>query len=309
LGYLVNKFNGCYYVNGQGGPTALNKIIPHPFPGAGRRDIITYASIDFEHWTQAATLSFKRDPIPPRLPRDFEMHRGEQAHEGAFLWNRGNVFVGFYGQYHNETNDRRFATMDIGLVVSSDVIHLREPVPDFKLVRWAEEMETDEQPWVKLMPGAGAENIGERTMHWYSVWAEPPRGEIRVATWQRDRLGYFSPIPRQIFTGPGIMDVDVDPHFISCLFRLDRPGVGVDINADGLSQYSFLKVEILDQQFRPVPGYSAEECIPLTESSLRRPVRWGKKNTLEKFDHPIRIRLNWGGLRPEDARVYAVYLK
>jgi hypothetical protein len=42
---------------------------------------------------------------------------------------------------------------------------------------------------------------------------------------------------------------------------------------------------------------------------LRRPVRWRKKNSLEKFDHPIRIRLNWGGLRPEDARVYAVYLK
>ena len=51
------------------------------------------------------------------------------------------MFVGFYGQYHNETNDRRFATMDIGLVVSNDVVHMREPVPDFKLVSWHEEAE------------------------------------------------------------------------------------------------------------------------------------------------------------------------
>jgi hypothetical protein len=305
--YPPVKFNGCYYVNGQGGPTVLNKPVPHPVPGVSKRDLITYASYDFENWTRAAALSLRKDPVPPHPPSDFEMHRGEQVHEGAYFWNRGNVLVGFYGLYHNETNDRRFATMDVGLVVSNDVLHHREPIPDFKLVRWAEETETEGQTGVRLMPGAGVENIGERTIHWYCTWDWPPRGGIRVATWQRDRLGYFAPVPRQMVTGPGLLDIDLDPHFISCPITPRRPGGALYVNADGLSQHSFLTVEILDLHFRPVAGYSGDGCVPVLQSGLRQPVAWRGGAALPASG-PIRIRVNWKGLRPEDARVYAVYV-
>ena len=308
LGYLAPKFNGCYYVNGQGGPSVLNKIVPHPIAGAGKRDMITYASYDFEHWTRAAVLSFTRTSVPPRLPADFEMHRGEQVHEGAYLWDRGNVLVGFYGQYHNETNDRRFATMDIGLVVSNDVVHMREPVPDFKLVSWHEEAETTGQLGVRLMPGGGIENIGDRTLHWYSTWEYPPRGEVRVATWQRDRLGYFSAVPRQTFAGPGLTDVAVDPHLVSCPLRASGPAASIYVNADGLSEHSFLKVEVLDTHFRPLPEYAADRCLPVVGSGLRQQVVWRGTKGLEAIGRPFRVRVNWGGLRPEDARLYAIYV-
>jgi len=114
--------------------------------------------------------------LPPRSPGDFEAHRGEQVHKGASLWNRGNVLLGFYGQYHNETNDRRFATCDIGPVVSNDALHFREPIPDFKLIPCAEARETDGTVGFRLMQGQGFENIGERTIHWYCAWKYPPRG-------------------------------------------------------------------------------------------------------------------------------------
>jgi hypothetical protein len=309
LGYLCPKFNGCYYVNGQGGPSVLNKIIPHPIVAAGKRDMITYASYDFEHWTQAAVLSFRRASVPPRPPADFEMHRGEQVHEGAHLWDRGNVFVGLYGQYHNETNDRRFATMDIGLVVSNDVLHMREPIPDFKMVSWHEELETQGQLGVRLMPGGGIENIGERTIHWYSTWEYPPRGEIRVATWQRDRLGYFAAVSRREFTGPGRIDVPVDPHLVTCPLRGSGAETTIEVNADGLSQHSTLAVEVLDEQFRPLPEYRAESCVPLVESGLRQAVRWRGRPRLQALERPFRIRVNWGGVRPEDARLYAIYVR
>ena len=80
------------------------------------------------------------------------------------------------------------------------------------------------------------------------------------------------------------------------------------LNADGLSEHSLLKVEILDEQFRPLPGYSGEDCIPLSESGLRQPIAWRSRSSLEKWDHPIRVNVSWEGSRPEDAYVYTVYL-
>ena len=56
-------------------------------------------------------------------------------------------------------------------------------------------------------------------------------------------------------------------------------------------------------------GFSAVDSIPITESGLRRPAAWRGKESLGRLDQPIRIRVNWGGTRPEDARVYAVYVR
>ena len=54
-----------------------------------------------------------------------------------------------------------------------------------------------------------------------------------------------------------------------------------------------------------IPGRKARWS---KKSGLRQPIRWRGKQNLKKFDHPIRIRVSYVGLRPEDARVYAVYL-
>ena len=35
---------------------------------------------------------------------------------------------------------------------------------------------------------------------------------------------------------------------------------------------------------------------------------WRAKEALEKFDHSIRVKVVWGGVRPEDANLYAVYV-
>lgn len=283
----------CYYMNGQGSP------IPHPVKGACKRTMVTFISYDFEHWPQAATLSFRRENIPPRPPTDFEPHRGEQVHVGATLWNRDNVLIGIYGQYHNESNDRRFSTVDLGLVVSNDALHFKEPIPDFKIVPSYEE---SDGAWPRLLQGQGFENIGDRSIFWYGAWRGTPEGPespsgIRVATWPRDRLGYFAPAPKI-----------EEPHCISCPITLERQGALVYINADELGQYSQLRVEILDQQFRPLPGYSADDSFPITESGFRQPALWRDKETLENFDHPIRVKVIWEGIRTEDAHLYAIYV-
>ena len=284
------KFNGCYYLNGHGGP------IPHPVPGARKRMMVTFASYDFENWTRAGHVSFRRDPLPPRAPQSFSGHEGEQIHQGASLWDRGNVILGFYGQYHNSTNDRRTSTCDLGLVISSDAVHFKEPIPDFKILPAYEE---DDGAEARLTQGQGFENIGDRTVLYYGIWtAQVPDGPtgVRIATWERDRLGYFSPAPEI-----------TEAHCISTPIKVSA-GSRVFVNVDGLSAKSRISVELLDEQFRPIPGYSGADCVPLENSGLRQVVAWKGKESLETMDGVVRVRINWMGDRPGDARLYSVYV-
>lgn len=307
LGHVF-RYNGCFYANGQGGPAPINRPIPPP-PGAPpKRIMITYASYDFERWTHAAAMSFRRDPIPPRPIVDFEPHRGEQVHEGAAVWNRGNVLVGFYGQYHCPSNDRAYYVADLGLVVSHDALHFKEPVPDFKMLHSYEERGGGGE--LLLQRNAFA-NIGDRTVYWYSlgrtgcpVWSGQQPTGVRVATWVRDRLGYLSASQRNL----GVCG-EYEPHCISCPIELSNANARLFANVDGLGQNSQLKVELLDLQFKPVPGYCGDDCLLLSESGLRQPVRWRNGAELRNFEHPVRIRVNWLGLRPEDARLHAVYVE
>ena len=104
------KYNGVYYVNGHGGSprTGPNEIMP--------RRMITFMSYDFEHWAEATALSFERHG--GEIPQPWRGHSGEQVHTGASLWNRGNVIIGFYGQWHGHpSDDRRMVTMDLGMIV------------------------------------------------------------------------------------------------------------------------------------------------------------------------------------------------
>jgi hypothetical protein len=254
-------------------------------------------------------------------------HAGEQVHEGAALWNRGNVLVGVYGQWHGESNDLKFVSIDLGLVVSNDAIHFREPIPDFQLVSGYGSFEPDDEdasiPAAKLDQGQAFVNVGDQTLIWYGPWAG---GTVYVARWGRDRLGYFEVVKNP---KPSVLTTEdthslvwsellkdalktvpslADPHFISSALRVNGAGMRIFVNADGLSEESFLSVELLDEQFKVLPGYSKDESIRITKSGFRQPVAWRGKPSLEQFRHPFRIKVSWGGTRFEDVYVYALYV-
>ena len=63
-----------------------------------------------------------------------------------------------------------------------------------------------------LMQGQGFANIGKETLFWYSVWVVPTAG-IRVARWDRDRLGYLQPF---------VAEKNAAPHF-SPVAKGDKP--------------------------------------------------------------------------------------
>jgi len=293
------KFDGCYYVNGQ-----------QYEPWRTNRMLKTFASYDFENWTVAKNVGFRRFNPPMRHPRrmtgdDREWDLGEQIHMGASLWNRGNVIVGFYGMWHGGQftypGDIRVVTMDIGLVVSNDAIHYREPVFDAPIISAARE---PDGAFPALQQGQGFENVGDKTYAWYGVWDEwawafknnkaSNGGLVRLATWDRDRLGYY--------------EVKADgAHFISRPL-LPKSGDRVFVNADGLSKDGYLTVELLDGQLRPLSGYSGPDSAVLKTSGLREPAMWGDKTSLDGLDMPIRIRADYKGEQAANVRVYAVYV-
>ena len=311
----IFKWGGCYFVNGQNGPSAWTRSVPHPVANASKRTVITFASYDLVNWTQAAAMSFRRDPIPPRPPESFECHSGEQIHEGMVPWNRGNVLLGLYGQWHGPTNDRRDVVVDLGFAISHNGLHFVEPVPDFKMVH-SYEIRTPTGGFAspRLMHNSWA-NIGDRTVIWFSIWRQEAsdwtldnpwsQTGVWVATWVRDRLGWFSPCPRNYGSQAGAYL----PHCISCPIDLEREGRQVFVNADRLGEYSQLRVELLDLQFRPIPGFSGKDHGIVAESGLRQLVRWGERSSLEHFGHPVRLRVHWEGIRIEDGRLFALYLQ
>jgi hypothetical protein len=284
------KFNGCYYVNGQAGGQW----------GVGRK-MQTFASYDFEHWTRANVISFRRGPFEERRPETDNTF--EEVHLGASLINKGNVVLGIYGMWHGVPGgDRSFVTMDLGLVVSNDGMHFREPIPDYRFMPSFEEAEV---PPTKKAPsvaqGQGMANIGDKTLYWYESWGD---GLVRVATWERDRLGFFNAYDENATASA---DAPV-AEMISCPMKLGSAGGAVFVNASGLSDKAELTVEIQDREFKPIPGYTAKECAPLRVSGFRQAVTWQGNDRLQSFPHPIRVRVLFGGDLVGKIKLYAIYV-
>jgi hypothetical protein len=68
-----------------------------------------------------------------------------------------------------------------------------------------------------------------------------------------------------------------------------------------------LRVAVVDRNFKPVEGYSLGECEPVHSDGFKVPVRWKRGDRL-RAKGPIRLRVQWGGVRFEDPIVYAAYV-
>ena len=305
---LVNR-DGMYHVAGQTGRTA----------GFEHRTMIEFMSPDFEHWTDAMVLGFRRDPLPPRSVYQ-EHDKGPEVHLGAGFWDRGNVLIGLYGQWNGDPTetDRRYAKMNLGLITSHDGIHFWEPIPDFKLIK------SDEENWSldsmgsspRITQGQGFLNHGEQTMTYYGHWGKDGNKEIRVAVWERDRLSQYAPnrhpiegqypATRQVLEDPN--PSERLPYFMSCPIMLPEGGGQVFLNCGNLSKASDLRVAVVDRSFKPIEGYSLEDCEPVQTDGFHVLVRWKRGDRIEGVQGPIRLRVQWGGTRFEDPILHAVYV-
>ena len=67
-----------------------------------------------------------------------------------------------------------------------------------------------------------------------------------------------------------------------------------------------LRIELLDDAFQPIIGFSGEKSAVVKESSLRAPVVWANGRSAE-VNGPYRIRIAFEGKRAENIKLYGIY--
>lgn len=284
------RFGDFYYSTGQLIPPwtwRTDGSDPRVEGGANAgRVMLAYRSADFRTWSQAKAFAFARPGqlANPPVP-------GQQTHMGAGLWNRNNVLVGLYGMWQDAStpppkgaSHLQGVHVDLGLIISNDGIHFREPVPGFRVISRGREGEWDD---IALLQGHAFVNEGDRTMIWYSHWDTAGKlrsMDIGLATLRRDGFGYLSR-----------KDAANDAHFITSTFVADD----MSLNVDGITPEAPLTVQLLDHLDRPIEGYVAQ----ITQNGLRSPIRWFKplpsgRNVALRVNYPV----------DSNAHVYALYV-
>ena len=281
----LTRIGATYFVNGQNGTGDV-----------GARALATHISGDFEHWTTAYNVGLRRDNIPGRLPAilptDTHLVSGTQVHLGASLWNRGNTILGFYGIWNCPDGDRRHVYMDLGLAITVDGLNYHEPIPDFPIVRAADE----DGGHPSLIQGQGWANIDDRTLYWFGGWRD---GGVRLAEWERDRFGFVSTVDESLVP---------DSHLSTSSFIVEEGRARVFLNIDGLSEYNAVTVSVTNDRMRPIDGFGASDCSPV-ENGLRCPIRWKGSDAIPEGKNLLRLRIDISGVRARDVKLYCIYVE
>ena len=284
------RFGNFYYAPGQ-------LISPWSWRMDGSligRVMLTYRSPDFLNWSRAKATAFARPGQLTSTPI-----RGQQTHMGAGLWNRGNVLVGLFGIWQDAEKKpdnvaywNQGVAIDLGLIVSNNGIHFREPVSDHKVIARGAAGQWDS---IALLQGHAFANVGERTMIWYSHWdtgGKLRNMEIGLATMRRDGFSYLS---RKV--------AGSSAHVVTAPMKT----IGVAkmfVNVSGVTTNAPLIVELLDEYDRLLPGLSGTDAARIPGSGTRSEVVWSQPVPIDQT-FAVRVSFPSGG----DAKLYALYVE
>jgi len=70
-----------------------------------------------------------------------------------------------------------------------------------------------------------------------------------------------------------------------------------------------LRIEILDEQFSGIAGYSGDDAAILDADDYDVEVRWNRAAAYISDGRPVYLSVRFLGDRPEDARLHALYVK
>jgi hypothetical protein len=129
---------------------------------------------------------------------------------------------------------------------------------------------------------------------------------VFVVSWPRDRFGWIQAFRSENLAGCLNREARPPHRVITCPIQITHGTAHVFLNVDGLGEHSHLQVRLLDEGFRPVPG--CEDPVAIMENGLRVPVRWKGASALEKKHGRVRLDIQFEGIRPEDAKLYAAYV-
>jgi hypothetical protein len=300
------KHNGQYIVHSQAFPDWSGSRTEGGH-GGGRTGVAR-ATYDFDRWPDLWQWTFAlpepADPAQRGCDKQYD-----QVHLGVGAASLGNVCVGVYGLWHNQAFGENFGkiTGDLGVVVSNDGIHFREPGATPGRVY----IHRDESPATPvpgrdfstiLCQGNGILNVGDETRIYHGRWRNVGqkgeditnyyRAEVALATLPRDRWGALG-------LNPG---VDTGT-LCSAPMTVPAGGCELRLNADGVAG---LSVDLLDEKFQPIPGFTGGAVTG--PDGLDCLVSWKGRALAELGGKPVRVQVNLKRVGEAQPRVYAVCL-
>ena len=296
------KWDGLFHLSGQ------NAIVAsRPYHG---RVVRSFVSPDFVTWSRSSAIGFVRTSQHELLGAG-RSREGEQTHEGISVWNRGNVLVGLTGIWHG-AKEWSGVTVDLGLVISNDGIHFREPLHEFTFLERGADGEWDQGG---LLQGQGFENVDERTYIYYGSWdprswqGSPPRGGVGIATLQRDR--FASLVVDETTKGAGnYQHPEITHEFMTAAINITgKDDCGFFVNVNGLGENAVLKIELLDHRSIPLPRYSGANAANVTTSGFQSPIKWNGEARIAGLPNRIRLRVRFEGSYRSNIGLNAIYVK
>jgi len=286
------KWKGMYHLAGQ-------QISPWVFQADGKvagRVMTTYRSPDLIHWQEAPAFGFMRGTaigIPGKPAED------EEAHLPSSVWHRNNILLGVYGIWRGgpEWKDR---IIDLGLNISNNGIHFREPIRDYVLIKAGQVGEWDVGG---LLQGQGFAHVGEQTYIYYGAWdltvapKFPPRGGVGVVVMRRDGFGYLSRI-----------DTGASAVFDTTAIHPAKGTARLYANIDRADRGSPVRVELIDLEGKAIAAYSGDQSAQLKQNGVRTDVIWPATHRAQiAIAEPFSIRVTYAD--DSDALLYTLYVE
>jgi hypothetical protein len=291
----VYRFNGLFFVSGQ----MHNRGEGGHAQGRQGHVIV---SPDFDHWLQEWGDAFLLpEPADPNQRGSRKPY--DQVHIGVGAAPFDNVLVGLYCIWHNRVDFHEISG-DLGLLVSNDGFHFREPVKG-QVYLSSQDSPVTPGPsgiWPTVLCQAGGIlNVGGETRIYHGRWRNSPYGdeyygEVALATLPRDRWGALGLFPDQ-----------AEGSVWSCPVTLPANGCQVILNADRACD---MRVEIADERFNLLPAYSGEQSgVTQVEGGLDCPVAWPAGGLERLGGEIVRFRVQVKRQRTSEPRLYAICLR
>ena len=313
---FVNQFvEHCSFIRHDGRYILHSQVFPGSgWSGAcneggtpGGRTGSARVTFDFDRWPDVWARSFGL-PEPRDPARRGDSQRYDQTHLGVGAASFGNVCVGLYGLWHNQPfgEDFREVSCDLGLVVSNDGIHFREPAPDpGRVFIGRDESAVTPVPGRSLSTilcqGNGIINVGGETRIYHGRWRNAGQRAEDVATHYSAEVA-LATLPRDRWGALGLNPGADEGTICSAPFTIAADAGALTVNADGLAG---LAVDLLDERFRPLPGFTAGRAD--ARDGLDAPVRWGSHALSELAGQAVRVQVHLKRTSDALPRVYAVY--
>jgi hypothetical protein len=258
------QFQGRYFVGGHHIPPLV--YLPPDGSECGRV-MATFSSRRFDEWPEERTISFYKPMLTSAPGSSWDR---EEVHLGATVWSRGNVCIGLYGQWHGpEPYDHEQVSTDLGLVVSNDGLHFREPAPGFTFVRrdqeigWDREASGSEGDNLLLVQANAYANVDDKTYIWYC--ATTPGGNILAAhenmgllTLRRDGFGYLA-------LHPGASDGSL----LTCCMEVDEEA-NLYVNIEGIDNPGQVQIELMEEDgCSVIEGYGRGDIRLVSDNGIR----------------------------------------